>query len=187
MKNIVIFASGSGTNAEQIILHFKRDKNAKIVAILSNNEHAGVLERAKNHQIPSFTFTKTQLNSNFVLDQLHSLKPDLIILSGFLLKFPENILKIYPNKVINIHPALLPNYGGKGMYGLNVHKAVLANKEQYTGITIHYVNENYDEGAIIKQEKTFVGDCTSPEEIANKVHELEYAFFAPTISEILNE
>ena len=187
MKNIVIFASGSGTNAEAIILHFKNSKNTKVVGILSNNDKAGVLERAKNHQIPSFTFSKSDLNSDTVLDIIKPLNPDLIVLAGFLLKFPENILKHYPNKVINIHPALLPNYGGKGMYGMHVHKAVLDNKEQYTGITIHYVNEQYDEGAIIKQEKTFVGDCTLPEEIAQKVHELEYKHFATTISEILNE
>lgn len=187
MKNIVIFASGSGTNAESIILHFKNSKSANVVGILTNNEHAGVVERAKNHQIPSFVFSKKELISEHVFQILKGLKPDLIVLAGFLLKFPEHILKHFSNKVINIHPALLPNYGGKGMYGMHVHKAVLDNKEQYTGITIHFVNEHYDEGAIIKQEKTFIGDCKTPEEIAHKVHQLEYTHFATTISEILNE
>nr|WP_317631211.1 phosphoribosylglycinamide formyltransferase [uncultured Flavobacterium sp.] len=187
MKNILIFASGSGSNAEQIILHFNTLKTAKIDAILTNKVDAGVLERAKKHQIPSFIFEKEQLNSGHVLDIVNRFNPDLIILAGFLLKFPENIIKQYPNKIINIHPALLPNYGGKGMYGMHVHNAVLTNKEEFTGITIHYVNENYDEGAIIKQEKVYIGDCTTAEEIANRVHALEHKFFPTTISDLLHD
>ena len=187
MKNILIFASGNGSNAEQIILHLQHTKTAKISAILTNNVTAGVLERAKKHQIPTYVFTKSDLNENTVLEIITQHNPDLIILAGFLLKFPEHIIKKYPNKIINIHPALLPNYGGKGMYGMHVHNAVLANKEEYTGITIHYVNENYDEGAIIRQEKTFIGDCTTAEEIADRIHILEHKFFPLTINNLLSE
>lgn len=187
MKNIVIFASGNGSNAEQIILHFNDIKTAKIGAILTNKSTAGVIERAKKHQIPSYIFSKSDLIDGSVLDIINQYNPDLIVLAGFLLKFPEHIIKSYPNKVINIHPALLPNYGGKGMYGMHVHEAILANKEPYTGITIHYVNENYDEGAIIKQEKTFVGDCKTAQEIAERVHQLEYTYFPETINQLLSE
>ncbi|UYW00880.1 phosphoribosylglycinamide formyltransferase [Flavobacterium agricola] len=187
MKNIIIFASGNGSNAEQIISHLNQTKTAKVDAILTNKANAGVLERAKRHQIPSHIFSKTDLESGKVLEIVNQYKPDLIVLAGFLLKFPEHIINVYPNQVINIHPALLPNYGGKGMYGMHVHDAVLANKESYTGITIHYVNENYDEGAIIKQEKVFVGDCTTADEIATRIHQLEYEHFPTTINKLLSE
>lgn len=187
MKNIIIFASGNGSNAEQIILHLQGTKTAKINAILTNKATAGVLERAKKHQITTHIFNKEELNDETVLALVNQYNPDLIILAGFLLKFPEHIIQKYPNKIINIHPALLPSYGGKGMYGMHVHEAVLANKEQYTGITIHYVNENYDEGAIIRQEKVFVGDCLTANDIAQRVHELEYQFFPETINNLLSE
>ena len=185
MKNIVLFASGNGSNAEEIIKYFKNSKNAKVVAVFSNKSDAKVLDRAKNHEIPSVVFNKAQLNEGFVLEQLHQFQPDLIVLAGFLLKFPKSILKEYP-KVINIHPALLPKYGGKGMYGMNVHQAVLENKEKETGITIHYVNEHYDEGEFIFQKAVNIEDCKNPEEIAQKVHELEHQYFPTVISEVLN-
>ena len=185
MKKIVIFASGSGSNAEKIILHFKNSLHAHVAAVFSNNLNAKVLERAKNHNIPTAIFSKTDLDSEIVLDQLNEIAPDLIVLAGFLLKFPVSIIQHYPNKVINIHPALLPKYGGKGMYGKHVHEAVLANKETETGISIHFVNEHYDEGAIIKQYSTRIEDCTSTEEIANKVHELEHTFFPLVIEDLL--
>lgn len=187
MKNIVIFASGNGSNAEQIILHLNHTKTAKINAILTNKATAGVLERAKKHQIPSYIFNKEELNNETILQVVNQYNPDLIILAGFLLKFPEHIIQKYPNQIINIHPALLPNYGGKGMYGMHVHEAVLANQDAYTGITIHYVNKDYDEGAIIKQEKVYVGDCITAHEIAQRVHELEYQFFPETINSLLSE
>jgi len=158
MKNIVLFASGNGSNAEEIIKFFKNSENGKVVAVFSNKSDAKVLDRAKNHDIPSVVFNKVQLNEGFVLEKLHQFQPDLIVLAGFLLKFPESILKEYP-KVINIHPALLPKYGGKGMYGMNVHQAVLDNKEKETGITIHYVNEHYDEGEFIFQKSVNIEDC----------------------------
>jgi len=184
MKNIVLFASGSGSNAEEIIKFFKNSEIGKVVAIFSNKAEAKVLDRAKNHNIPSVVFNKTQLNEGFVLEQLHSFQPDLIVLAGFLLKFPESILKEYP-KVINIHPALLPKYGGKGMYGMNVHQAVLENKEKETGITIHYVNEHYDEGEFIFQKAVNIEDCKTAEEIAQKIHELEHQYFPEVIGKLI--
>ena len=184
MKNIVLFASGNGSNAEEIIKFFKNSEIGKVVAIFSNKAEAKVLDRAKNHNIPSVVFNKTQLNEGFVLEQLHSFQPDLIVLAGFLLKFPESILKEYP-KVINIHPALLPKYGGKGMYGMNVHQAVLENKEKETGITIHYVNEHYDEGEFIFQKSVNIEDCKTAEEIAHKIHELEHQYFPEVIGKLI--
>ncbi|OWP84423.1 phosphoribosylglycinamide formyltransferase [Flavobacterium davisii] len=186
MKKIVLFASGSGSNAEKIILHFKNNAKINVAQIYSNNINAKVLERAKNHEIPTLTFTKEELNSDFILEKLNDLKPDLIVLAGFLLKFPENIINAYPNQIINIHPALLPKYGGKGMYGMNVHQAVLENKEKETGITIHYVNKYYDEGAIIAQYITNIEGCQKAEEIATAVHLLEHTYFPVEIEKLLN-
>ncbi len=185
MKNIVLFASGNGTNAEEIIRYFKNNSQGTVVAIFTNKSDAKVLDRAKNHEIPSVVFNRMELNEGFVLKELRNFKPDLIVLAGFLLKFPESILKEFPN-VINIHPALLPKYGGKGMYGMHVHQSVLENKEKETGITIHYVNENYDEGEFIFQKSVNIEDCQSAEEIASKIYELEHRYFPVIISEILN-
>jgi phosphoribosylglycinamide formyltransferase-1 len=186
MKKIVVFASGSGTNAENIILHFNKKNIAKIIAIFSNNSNAKVLERAKKYNIPTIVFSKEELAGNSVLDQLKSFQPDLIVLAGFLLKFPQNIIETYPNQIINIHPALLPKYGGKGMYGMNVHKSVLENKEIETGISIHYVNEHYDEGNIIFQKNVSLENCSTPEEIAEKVHQLEHRYFPQVIEKLLD-
>lgn len=186
MKRIIIFASGSGTNTQNIIEYFQQNKIAKVVLVLSNKEDAKVLERANTLNIPFLSFTKADLcTSNKVLDVLKKEIPDLIVLAGFLLKFPENILQVYPNKVINIHPALLPKYGGKGMYGSFVHESVLANNEAETGITIHYVNENYDEGAIIFQKSVFLTEGDTPETVASKVHKLEYKYFPKIIERVL--
>lgn len=185
MKKIVLFASGNGSNAEAIIRYFENQSIATVVAVFSNKPEAKVLDRAKNHGIPSFVFTKTQLQETYVLDQLQLLQPDLIVLAGFLLQFPTTILKVFPN-VINIHPALLPKYGGKGMYGMHVHLAVLDHKETETGITIHYVNEHYDEGEFIFQKAVSIEECKTAEAIAQKVHELEHQYFPSVISEVLN-
>lgn len=186
MKRIIIFASGSGTNTQNIIEYFQQNKIVKVVLVLSNKEDAKVLERANTLNIPFLSFTKADLcTSNKVLDVLKKEMPDLIVLAGFLLKFPENILQLYPNKVINIHPALLPKYGGKGMYGSFVHESVLANNEAETGITIHYVNENYDEGAIIFQKSVFLTEGDTPETVASKVHKLEYKYFPKIIERVL--
>lgn len=186
MKKLVLFASGNGSNAEEIIRYFKKNVQGTVIAVCSNNLDAKVLERAKNHNIETFVFSKAELNQGVVMQELEKINPDLIVLAGFLLKFPEDIVKKFPNKIINIHPALLPKYGGKGMYGMNVHKAVLENNEQETGITIHFVNENYDEGAIIFQKAVNIENCKSPEEIAEKVHQLEHQYFSTIISNILN-
>lgn len=187
MKNIVIFASGSGSNAENIILYFNNNDYAKVVAVFSNNPNALVIEKANKLKVPSFVFSKEELKSEVFLQKLNDLKPDLIVLAGFLWQFPENIILNYENKIINVHPALLPKYGGKGMYGMNVHKAVFENQEFETGITIHYVNENYDEGKIIFQKSVAVNDCKSPEEIVAKIHELEMDNFPQVIDSLLKQ
>ncbi len=185
MKKIVIFASGSGTNAENIIKHFKSTNTATVVAVFTNNPNAKVIERAKNFEIPTEIFSKYELNESFVLQKLKVIQPDLIVLAGFLLKLPGNIIESYPNTIINIHPALLPKYGGKGMYGMNVHKAVVENKEKETGITIHYVNENYDEGNIIFQKKVTLLITDTAEVVAEKIHELEQKYFPKVIEDLL--
>ncbi len=187
-KRIVIFASGSGTNTENIIKHFQQSELAEVILVLSNKKDAAVLDRAKSHNIASVSFTKDELLSeDGVLKILKETNPDLIVLAGFLLKFPEIILKKFPNKVINIHPALLPKYGGKGMYGNFVHQAVVENNEMETGITIHYVNENYDEGAIISQKIVKLSESETPETVAKKIHALEYEWFPKVIEEVLQE
>lgn len=185
MKKIVLFASGSGSNAEKIVLHFKEKEQAKVVEIFTNNPNAKVLDRAKKLQVPTQLFNRLELNEGKVLEQLQQIQPDLIVLAGFLWKFPEHIIAAYPNKVINIHPALLPNYGGKGMYGMHVHQAVLENKEKETGITIHYVNEHYDEGEFIFQKSVNIQDCLTAEEIADKIHVLEHQYFPEVIENLL--
>ena len=186
MKKIVIFASGSGTNAENIIKHFKNTSIGTVVSVFTNNPKAYVIERAKNFQVPTEIFSKEELNSNKILQKLIAIQPDLIVLAGFLLKFPENIIAQYPDKIINVHPALLPKYGGKGMYGMNVHKAIVENKEKETGISIHYVNENYDEGNIIFQKKVTVLVSDTPEVVAEKIHELEQKYFPSVVEDVLN-
>lgn len=185
-KRIVIFASGSGTNTQNIIEYFQQGEFAKVVQVLSNKKDAKVLERAKALKTKASSFDKDELNSaKGVLRILKKAKPDLIVLAGFLWKFPELILNEFPNKVINIHPALLPKYGGKGMYGKRVHEAVVEAGEPETGITIHYVNEHYDEGAVIFQKKVAVSEKDRPEDVAAKVHALEYEYFPQVIEELL--
>lgn len=185
MKKIVIFASGSGTNAENIIKYFKNTSTGTVISVFTNNPKAYVIERAKNLQVPTVIFTKEDLKEGKVLQNINILQTDLIVLAGFLLKFPENIIAHYPDRIINVHPALLPKYGGKGMYGMKVHQAVVENKEKETGITIHYVNENYDEGNIIFQKKVAVLVTDTPEVVAEKIYELEQKYFPAVIEELL--
>ncbi|WP_432222685.1 phosphoribosylglycinamide formyltransferase [Flavobacterium sp. TMP13] len=185
MKKIIVFASGSGTNAENIIKYFEKTKNAKVVLVLTNNALAKVIERAHNHQIPTEVFSKTDLTEGKVLQIINKIGPDLIVLAGFLLQFPKNIIDVYPHSIVNIHPALLPNYGGKGMYGMHIHKAIIENKEKETGITIHYVNENYDEGAVIFQEKMALSELDTPETVAERIHVLEQLHFPHVLEKIL--
>lgn len=186
MKRIVVFASGSGTNAENLITYFNNSDRASVVLVLTNNPQAKVLERAKRLKVSALSFNKIAFTeTNDVLNILRSTNPDLIVLAGFLWKFPEKILHEFPNKVINIHPALLPKYGGKGMYGMYVHETVVKNKEPETGITIHYVNEHYDEGAIIFQTKFNVSPKDSAEDVSAKIHELEMEHFPKVVEEML--
>jgi phosphoribosylglycinamide formyltransferase-1 len=187
MKNIVIFASGSGTNAENIMLHFQKSAAAKVVAVFCNNESAKVIEKAKNHFVAIEIFSKTDLNDGKVLEKLTVYKPNLIVLAGFLLKFPAEIVAMFPNKIINIHPALLPKYSGKGMYGNYVHQAVLDNNELETGITIHFVNEHYDEGELLFQLSVNIEECKTVQEIAAKVQVLELDNFAKVIERLINQ
>ena len=185
MKKIVLFASGNGSNAENIMAHFEKSAQGTVVGVFTNNSHAKVIDRAKKFQVPTYVFNKAELLDDTVLNNLQELQPDLIVLAGFLLKFPVHIINAFPNKVINIHPALLPNYGGKGMYGMNVHNAILENKEKETGITVHYVNEHFDEGEFIFQANVNIENCTSAEEIAQKIHELEMEYFPKVIESLI--
>ena len=188
MKRIIIIASGNGSNAENIITYFKEKGTAEVTHVFSNKMGAKVLQRAINHHVKALHFDRESLyKSNEILHIIKDANPDLIVLAGFLWKFPENIIAAYPNKIINVHPALLPKYGGKGMYGSHVHNAVFANQETVSGITIHYVNENYDEGAIIFQAETTVGDAKDASEIAARIHKLEYEHFPKVIEKLLSE
>jgi phosphoribosylglycinamide formyltransferase-1 len=187
MKRIVVFASGSGTNAENIIKFFNHTKTAKVTHVLCNNEHAKVFDRCKKLNTNCLHFSKKDFFETDTILNILKDNADFIILAGFLLKIPEKIISSFSNKIINIHPALLPKYGGKGMYGMNVHKAVKENKETETGITIHYVNENYDEGAIIFQEKTALTEDDIPETIAEKINVLEQRYFPRIIESVILE
>jgi len=185
-KKIVIFASGSGTNAENIIKHFQNTTNIKVVAVLSNRRSAGVLKRAHDLNVKALLFDKEALyHTNDVLNILKDIKPDLIVLAGFLWLFPSNIIQEFPDRIINIHPALLPKYGGKGMYGSRVHESIITNREKESGITIHYVNEKYDEGNTIFQAKTKIEPDDTPESLADKIHQLEYQHFPKVIQQLL--
>ena len=176
-KNIAIFASGNGTNAENIINFFYKNDNINISSIFCNSKNAFVLERAKKFNIGSVIFNKKEFINGKILEELKKKNIDFIVLAGFLWKIPTDIIDFYSNKIINIHPALLPNYGGKGMYGMNIHNLVFKNKEKKTGITIHFVNENYDEGNIIFQKEVDISNVKSANEIAIKIHQLEQEFF----------
>lgn len=187
MKNIVLMASGSGSNAENIIKYFRQKNILHNFHIITNKKDAFVLDRAKKLNVSSEVITKKQNDEGVLLDRINELKPDLIVLAGYLLLFPAEIVALYPNKIVNIHPALLPKFGGKGMYGSFVHDAVVANKETETGITIHFVSEHYDEGAVIFQAKTTVAEKDTALDVAAKVHELEYEHFPKVIEKLLND
>jgi phosphoribosylglycinamide formyltransferase-1 len=185
-NKIVIFASGNGSNAENIIKYFQQKETAEVIAVFSNNRRAKVLKKAHNLGVKALHFDRQALyQTNEVQHLLIDMNPDLIVLAGFLWIFPTNILQHFPNQVINIHPALLPKYGGKGMYGMNVHKAIHEKKEVETGISIHYVNENYDEGKMIFQATTAINPEDSVKDIAHKIHELEQAHFPKVIENLL--
>lgn len=186
MKNIVIFASGAGSNAGEIIRYFRRGALAKVAAVFCNKPDAGVIAVARAAGIECEIFTKAELEAGNVLERLKKYSPELIVLAGFLLKFPSAIISGYPGRIINIHPALLPKYGGKGMYGINVHKAVVENRETETGITIHYVDDHYDSGDIIAQYRVSVSEGDSCDEISAKVRKLEHEYYPKVIEKLLS-
>jgi phosphoribosylglycinamide formyltransferase 1 len=189
MINIAIFASGEGTNAEKIIQHFAGSTHVKISWIVTNREDAGVVKRAAKYR------KGVQIISRYVLENytdkfiefLKLEKIDMIVLAGFLLKIPEKIVAAYPYRIVNVHPALLPKFGGKGMYGLNVHKAVIEAGEKESGITVHFVNEEYDRGDIILQEKCAVDENETPESLAEKIHALEHKYFPVAIEQVIEK
>ncbi|WP_224484956.1 phosphoribosylglycinamide formyltransferase [Robertkochia aurantiaca] len=187
MKNIVILASGSGTNAENIIRYFEDHSTIRVSLVLSNKKEAGVLDRANNLKVSALSFNRTALDNGIVLQLLKEISPDLIVLAGFLWKIPEPVISAFPDRIINIHPALLPKFGGKGMYGAHVHKAVIEKGEKESGITIHYVNAHYDEGAIIFQKSVAVNTEDTPETLAEKIHQLEYENFPKVIESLLSD
>lgn len=187
MKRVVILASGSGSNAENIVKYFEKSQLVTVTKILTNKKDALVLERANRLNISGMSFNRVDFYEQEVVLEVLKQYADYIILAGFLWKIPQNILDAFPNKIINIHPALLPKYGGKGMYGMHVHEAVVANNEKKSGITIHYVNENYDEGAIIFQNSFEVLPADTAEDVAAKIHALEYAHFPEVIEKVILE
>ncbi|MFN3488163.1 MAG: phosphoribosylglycinamide formyltransferase [Emticicia sp.] len=188
MKRIAIFASGSGSNAERLTTYFAANELVSIELFLSNNPTAGVIERGRRLGIPIVLFDKkTFTKTSKIVDLLQKQQIDLVILAGFLWLIPENLVKAFPNKIINIHPALLPKYGGKGMWGHFVHEAVVEAGEKESGITIHYVNEHYDEGKVIFQEKCELVPTDRPDDVAQKVQALEHIHFPVVIEKIISE
>lgn len=185
MKRLAILASGSGSNAEKIMEHFQHSDKAEIGLVASNRADAYVLERAGKFGVPTFTFTRKEMDAGILLEKLQAEKIDWVILAGFLLKIPDELIRAFPDHMVNIHPALLPKYGGKGMYGSYVHEAVKAAGDTETGITIHLVNEHYDEGKIIFQASTPVTEADTPDSIAAKVHALEHRYFPEVIESLL--
>lgn len=185
MKRISIFVSGNGTNLQRIAEFFRNNKEVEIVNVVCNNPKAYAIERAKNLGIPVRMVNKAEFNSPEFTHEMADLDLDLIVLAGFLWKIPGSMIKVYPRQIVNIHPALLPNYGGKGFYGEHVHEAVVAAKEPFSGITIHYVNEVYDSGEIILQAYVTLSEDETPDSLAAKIHKLEQAYFPVTIQQLL--
>lgn len=185
-KNIAIFASGEGTNAQRIIDYFKDSDKVRVALVVSNNPEANVLKRAAMANIPVFVSDRAGFyERNDVVEALQAANTELIVLAGFLWMIPDSLIRAFPKKIINIHPALLPKFGGKGMYGMNVHKAVINSKEAESGISIHYVNEHYDEGEIISQHKCIIDENDSPEILAQKIQKLEHEFFPKIIEKVV--
>ena len=188
MNNIAIFASGNGTNAENIIKYFENHPNIHVSLVLSNISDAFVLERAKKLKVPVKVFNRQEFYESTKVDKLlEETKINFIVLAGFLLLIPERLLNIYKGRIVNIHPALLPKYGGKGMYGMKVHEAIVSNKETESGISIHYVDSIYDNGQIIFQKRFSIEEGENAEDIARKVHKLEYEYYPKVIEKIIME
>ena len=184
--SILIFASGNGSNAENIITYFRKKAIDINWMIITNNKNAGVIKRSIKMGVPYSVFNKKDFYENIFLKKISLINPKLIILAGFLLKIPENLIKKFDDKIINIHPSLLPKYGGKGMYGMHVHKEVIKNKEEQSGISIHYVNNQYDDGKIIFQKSTKITYPFTAEELAKKIHELEMKYFPEVIEKLID-
>lgn len=187
MKSIVIFASGSGTNAENIIRYFEDSDLARVNWVITNNPKAGVLDRVHKLGVSTLILQGAQMEDGFLHDKLQRIKADLIVLAGFLKKIPSSIIEAYPQRIINIHPSLLPDYGGPGMYGARVHQAVIDNEEELSGVTIHYVDQEYDEGEIIFQEEVEVDYEDSWEDLQYKVQQLEYKHYPAVIEYLLTQ
>jgi len=188
MHHLAIFASGAGSNAQAIINYFKNHPSIRIALIVSNKPQAGVLAIAERENIPSIIIEKEKFfRGDAYLPELKKATIDFIVLAGFLWKVPEKLIEAYRNAIVNIHPALLPKYGGKGMYGEKVHETVIANKEKESGITIHYVDEHYDNGDVILQSKCPVMEDDTPNSLAQRVHVLEHANYPKTIEKILSK
>ena len=185
-KKVIIFASGSGSNALKIFEYFNNNQNIIIDSIYCNNPRANVINVFQKLNIKTVLFNKKELYERAFLEAILSTNPDLIVLAGFLLKIPEKMVSAFENRIINIHPSLLPKYGGKGMYGLNIHKEVLLNKEKFSGLTIHYVNKEYDKGAVIFQKKIKINEKETPESLSSKVLKLEHENYSLIIEKILN-
>jgi phosphoribosylglycinamide formyltransferase-1 len=186
MIRIAILASGNGSNAQRIIEYFADNKDILFPFVITNKEDSYVRKRAESMRIPSIYISNSELKKGVsLLNLLIENKIDWVILAGYLLLIPSNVIKAFSNKIINIHPALLPKYGGKGMYGMKVHEAVIANSEKESGITIHFVNENYDEGDIIIQAKCSISDDDNPEILSQKIHFLEHEFFPKVIEDLI--
>ena len=185
-KRIAIFASGSGSNAQRIFEFFKDSEVGEVVCVLSNKPDAYVLQRSRLFNISTFVFSRKEFyETEKVLQYLQEQEIDLIVLAGFLWLVPGNLIHSFPGRIINIHPALLPKYGGKGMYGEHVHKAVIDNKERESGITIHFANDHFDEGEIIMQKKCEVNEEDTPESLARKIQKLEHEFYPVAIENII--
>ena len=188
MKRIAIFASGSGSNAQRIMEHFKRNKEMEVALVLCNKPDAYVLQRADNFEVPTHVLTKEELlHTNSIDNLLKNLEIDILVLAGFMWLLPERFIQNYPKRIVNIHPALLPKHGGAGMFGRKVHESVLKSKDNETGITIHYVNENFDEGEIIYQSKCTVEKNDDLEKLAYKVHQLEHIHYPKIIEDLLKK
>lgn len=185
MNNILLFASGGGSNVNAILNNFKQRENVRFPLVLTNNSDAGVIEVARHHGVDVMLVNKSILNEEMFVDTVDFFKPHLIVLAGFLLRIPDYLVAAYPNKIVNIHPALLPKYGGKGMYGHHVHEAVLANREKESGMTVHIVNENYDEGTILLQKKVKITKTDTPASLATKVLALEHEWYSKVIETLL--
>ena len=185
LKKIVIFASGNGSSADNIFQKFGDNSRIDVVKLYCNNPKAYVLKRFEKYEIDKMIFNNSDLDSGKLLEDLINISPQLIVLAGFLKKIPKKIIDVFKNRIINIHPALLPKYGGKGMYGLNVHQKVIDNKDDYSGFTIHYVNENYDEGDIIFQKKIKIRGPNA-EDLAKEILKFEHEYYPKIIFNLLN-